>query len=77
MTNCETIMFSKNIHNVNDNIYSPENEFPKFAILAISGKWHDTPTTDTGPEGPFYRWSVGDMMGFDRYCGFMGGDCNQ
>ena len=41
------------------------------------GKWHDTPDTDTGPEGPFDRWPVGEMMGFDRYYGFMGGDCNQ
>src|SRR3712207_4673155 len=41
------------------------------------GKWHNTPDTDTGPEGPFDRWPVGEMMGFDRFYGFIGGDCNQ
>jgi arylsulfatase len=41
------------------------------------GKWHNTPDTDTGPEGPFDRWPTGEMMGFDRFYGFLGGDCNQ
>jgi len=41
------------------------------------GKWHNTPDTDTGPEGPFDRWPVGEMMGFDRFYGFLGGDSNQ
>ena len=41
------------------------------------GKWHDTPDTDVGPEGPFDRWPTGEMMGFDRFYGFLGGDCNQ
>jgi arylsulfatase A-like enzyme len=41
------------------------------------GKWHNTPDTDTGPEGPFDRWPLGEMMGFDRFYGFLGGDCNQ
>jgi arylsulfatase A-like enzyme len=41
------------------------------------GKWHNTPDSDTGPSGPFDRWPVGEMFGFDRFYGFMGGDCNQ
>lgn len=41
------------------------------------GKWHNTPDTDTGPEGPFDRWPTGEIMGFDRFYGFLGGDCNQ
>ncbi|MGC2681891.1 MAG: arylsulfatase [Candidatus Nitrosopolaris sp.] len=41
------------------------------------GKWHNTPDTDVGPEGPFDRWPTGEMMGFDRFYGFLGGDCNQ
>jgi arylsulfatase A-like enzyme len=41
------------------------------------GKWHNTPDTDTGPEGPFDRWPTGEMMGFDRFYGFLAGDCNQ
>jgi arylsulfatase A-like enzyme len=39
------------------------------------GKWHNTPNGDT--EGPFDRWPVGEMMGFDRFYGFLGGDSNQ
>jgi arylsulfatase A-like enzyme len=41
------------------------------------GKWHNTPAGETGPEGPFDRWPTGEMMGFDRFYGFLGGDCNQ
>jgi arylsulfatase len=41
------------------------------------GKWHNTPDSETGPEGPFDRWPTGEMMGFDRFYGFLGGDCNQ
>ena len=41
------------------------------------GKWHNTPDTEVGPEGPFDRWPTGEMMGFDRFYGFLGGDCNQ
>jgi arylsulfatase len=26
------------------------------------GKWHNTPDTETGPEGPFDRWPVSEMM---------------
>jgi len=41
------------------------------------GKWHNTPDTDVGHQGPFDRWPTGEMMGFDRFYGFLGGDCNQ
>jgi arylsulfatase len=41
------------------------------------GKWHNTPSGETGPEGPFDRWPTGEMMGFDRFYGFLGGECNQ
>src|SRR6266487_3133251 len=41
------------------------------------GKWHNTAASETGPEGPFDRWPNGEMMGFDRFYGFLGGDCNQ
>jgi arylsulfatase A-like enzyme len=41
------------------------------------GKWHNTPDGETGPEGPFDRWPVSEMFGFDRFYGFLGGDCNQ
>jgi arylsulfatase A-like enzyme len=41
------------------------------------GKWHNTPDTETGPTGPFDRWPTGAMMGFDRFYGFLGGECNQ
>jgi arylsulfatase A-like enzyme len=41
------------------------------------GKWHNTPAGETGPEGPFERWPTGEMMGFDRFYGFLGGECNQ
>jgi arylsulfatase A-like enzyme len=49
------------------------------AVLVVDcvGKWHNTPDTDTGPEGPFDRWPVGEMMGFDRFYGLLGGDSNQ
>ena len=40
------------------------------------GKWHNTPAGETGPEGPFDRWPTGEMMGFDRFYGFLGGGCN-
>jgi arylsulfatase A-like enzyme len=42
-----------------------------------AGKWHNTPSQETGPEGPFDRWPTGQMMGFDRFYGFMGGDISQ
>jgi arylsulfatase len=41
------------------------------------GKWHNTPSEETGPAGPFDRWPDGPLFGFDRFYGFMGGDSNQ
>jgi arylsulfatase len=41
------------------------------------GKWHNTPDDQTGPAGPYDRWPTGDMMGFDRFYGFLGGESNQ
>jgi arylsulfatase A-like enzyme len=39
-----------------------------------AGKWRSMPAQDTGPEGPFDQWPTGDMMSFDRFYGFLGGD---
>jgi arylsulfatase len=39
------------------------------------GKWHVTPTTETGPTGPFDGWPLG--RGFDRYYGFMDAETDQ
>jgi arylsulfatase len=47
-----------------------------YSTFAV-GKWHNTPSGETGPEGPFDRWPTGEMMGFDRFYGFLGGGCNQ
>jgi Sulfatase/Universal stress protein family len=47
--------------------------YNRFAV----GKWRNTPAGETGPEGPFDRWPTGEMMGFDRFYGFLGGGCNQ
>ena len=41
------------------------------------GKWHNTPADETGPSGPFDRWPTGEMMGFDRFYGFLGAETNQ
>lgn len=41
------------------------------------GKWHNTPTVETSPAGPFERWPTGPLFGFDRFYGFMAGDTNQ
>jgi len=41
------------------------------------GKWHNTPSEETGPAGPFDRWPDGPLFGFDRFYGFLGGDSNQ
>ena len=50
------------------------------AILALNGyntfalgKWHNTPSEETGPTGPFERWPTGKVFGFDHFYGFMGG----
>src|SRR5262245_41519543 len=41
------------------------------------GKWHNTPSEETGPTGPYDRWPEGPLFGFDRFYGFMAGDNNQ
>ncbi|MCD1294193.1 sulfatase [Methanocella sp. CWC-04] len=50
-----------------------ENGYNTFCL----GKWHNTPDNETGPAGPYDRWPTGEMMGFDRFYGFLGGECNQ
>src|SRR5690606_612764 len=50
-----------------------QHGYTSFAL----GKWHNTPSEETGPSGPFDRWPVGPLFGFDRIYGFMGGDSNQ
>lgn len=42
---------------------------------AAFGKWHQTPTWEIGPTGPFDRWPTGD--GFERFYGFMGGETDE
>ncbi|RSL18875.1 arylsulfatase [Edaphobacter aggregans] len=42
---------------------------------AAFGKWHLTPDYETSAAGPFTQWPTG--VGFERYYGFLGGDCNQ
>ncbi|MGQ0708340.1 MAG: arylsulfatase [Rhodoferax sp.] len=42
---------------------------------AMFGKWHNTPSHETGPQGPFERWPTG--YGFDHFYGFLGGDTDQ
>lgn len=39
------------------------------------GKWHLTPSYETGPQGPFDRWPL--ARGFDRFYGFLGGSTDQ
>jgi arylsulfatase A-like enzyme len=39
---------------------------------ACFGKWHLTPDTMQGPAGPFDRWP--NALGFDYFCGFLGGE---
>jgi arylsulfatase A-like enzyme len=38
---------------------------------AAFGKWHNTPTNEISPIGPFDRWPTG--LGFEYFYGFMGG----
>jgi len=45
-----------------------------YATRAV-GKWHLTPSYETGPQGPFDRWPL--ARGFDRYYGFLGGSTDQ
>lgn len=42
---------------------------------AAFGKWHQTPSWEVGPTGPFDRWAIGE--GFERFYGFMGGETDQ
>ncbi|HZU95414.1 MAG TPA: arylsulfatase [Planctomycetota bacterium] len=39
------------------------------------GKWHNTPTPEVTPLGPFDRWPLG--QGFEHFYGFMGGETDQ
>ena len=39
------------------------------------GKMHQTPAWETSVSGPYDRWPTGD--GFEKFYGFLGGDCNQ
>lgn len=39
------------------------------------GKWHNTPTWESGPAGPFDHWPSG--LGFEYYYGFQGGETSQ
>ena len=41
------------------------------------GKWHNTPSEETGISGPYDRWPTGSVFGFDRFYGFLGGDSDQ
>ena len=42
---------------------------------AAFGKWHQTPDSETSPNGPFDRWPTG--QGFERFYGFIGGETDQ
>lgn len=41
------------------------------------GKWHNTPYEETGPSGPFDRWPIADLFGFEKFYGFQAGETNQ
>jgi len=45
-----------------------------YSTFAV-GKWHLTPSFETGPQGPFDRWPLG--RGFQRFYGFLGGCTDQ
>ena len=45
-----------------------------YATSAL-GKWHNTPSWECGPAGPFDRWPTG--LGFEQFYGFFGGATNQ
>ncbi|MCK5916526.1 MAG: sulfatase-like hydrolase/transferase, partial [Deltaproteobacteria bacterium] len=44
-------------------------------VSGAFGKWHNTPTTDTTPTGPFGQWPTG--LGFDYFYGFLAGETSQ
>lgn len=41
------------------------------------GKNHNTPPYTESQAGPFDQWPTGEILGFDHFYGFMGGDANQ
>ena len=41
----------------------------------LTGKWHVTPLTETGPTGPHDGWPL--QRGFDRYYGFLDAETDQ
>lgn len=41
----------------------------------LTGKWHVTPLTETGPTGPFDGWPL--QRGFDRFYGFLDAETDQ
>ena len=47
-----------------------------YATAAI-GKWHNTPTVEISPAGPFDRWPTGSTWGFEYFYGFMQGETPQ
>ena len=47
-----------------------------YATAAI-GKWHNTPSTEISPSGPFDRWPTGSTWGFEYFYGFMQGETPQ
>jgi arylsulfatase len=42
---------------------------------AAFGKWHNTPSYEQGPAGPFDRWPTG--LGFEYFYGFLHGEVSQ
>jgi arylsulfatase len=42
---------------------------------AAFGKYHETPPWEVSVSGPMERWPTGS--GFDKFYGFIGGECNQ
>ncbi len=60
----------------------PQSVAPLAEILRLNGystaafgKWHETPTWEISPSGPFDRWPT--RQGFDKFYGFLGGETNQ
>ncbi len=60
----------------------PGNIAPLAEILKLNGyntaafgKYHETPTFELGPTGPFTQWPTGS--GFEKFYGFIGGETNQ
>lgn len=47
-----------------------------YATAAI-GKWHNTPSVEISPAGPFDRWPTGSTWGFEYFYGFMQGETPQ